>query len=109
MTSKRATLIQYGVIVFFFVAAPTFMVTFPEAADRVFARLPFLIAAAGVYGVGAGLFLRDLPLVLIGAGFLVGIAGSYYSHHWLTPLGTALWFVGFMLHIKRHGSRPPVA
>jgi hypothetical protein len=109
MDSKRRNLIVYGVILFCSVAVPTFMVTFPEMADRVFTPLPFLIAAIGIGFLVASLLKRDLSFFLVGAGFLTEMTGDHYSNHWVIRLGLLVNFVGIMWMIRRQAARPRIA
>jgi hypothetical protein len=109
MASRRTTLIVYGGILVMSVAVPTFLVTFPEMADRLFAPLPFLVAAIGIGFVVASLLKRDLSFFLVGAGFLTEISGDHYSNHWVIRLGILVNFVGLMWMIKRQAARPRIA
>jgi hypothetical protein len=108
MTSNRATLIQYGMILFCFVAVPTFMVTFPEMADRVFTPLPFLVAAIGIGFVVASLLKRDPSFLLFGAGLLTEMYGDHYSNHWIIRFGILASGVGAIWLIKRQAARVQV-
>jgi hypothetical protein len=109
MDSKRKTLIIYGVILFCSVAFPTFMVTFPEMADRLFSPLGLLVAAIGIGFVGASLLKRDLSFFLVGAGFLTEMSGDLNSNHWVIRLGILVNFVGIMWMIRRQSAPPRVA
>jgi len=109
MDTKRRNLIVYGVILFCSVAVPTFMVTFPEMADRLFAPLPFLVAAIGFGFIVASLLKRDLSFLVFGAGLLTQMSGDHYSNHWVVRLGILVTFVGIMWMIKRQAARPRIA
>jgi hypothetical protein len=105
MDSKRRNLIGYGVILFCSVAVPTFMVTFPEMADRVFAPLPFLVAAIGLGFVVTSLLKRDLSFLLFGAGLLTEMSGIGYSNHWIILLGMIASGAGAIWLIRRQAAR----
>jgi hypothetical protein len=105
MASKRTPLIGYGVILVMSIAVPTFMVTFPEMADRLFAPLPFLVAAIGIGFVVASLLKRDLSFLVFGAGLLTEMSGVHYSNHWVIRLGILASGAGAIWMIKRQAAR----
>lgn len=105
MDAKRQTLVSYGVILILFVAVPTFMVQFPEMADRVFAPLPFLVAAIGIGFVAASLLKLDLSFLLFGFGLLIEIGGVRYSNHWMIGIGIFCSGAGAIWLIKRQAAR----
>jgi di/tricarboxylate transporter len=101
MTSRRTTLIVYSVVAIWLIGGAIFMVTFPEMADRVAIVLEGIVIAAGIGFVVAGLFRRDLSLLVIGAGFLMGMIGDNESIRWMSFWGGPIACAGIVWHIKK--------
>jgi hypothetical protein len=101
MISKRARVIAYAAPPIFLIGVAVLSVTFPEIADRLAIVFQMLVVAVGVVFVVGGLFRRDPSMLLTGAGFLIAMAGDYYSKHWMTLLGITTYWAGLMWMIKK--------
>jgi hypothetical protein len=105
MTSRRTTLIVYGLAAFWLIGLTMFMVTFPEYGPQLEFALTSLVIVGGVGFVVGGLFRRDLSLLVIGTGFLMGMYGTRESIHWITLLASPITLAGFVWMIKNQAVR----
>jgi hypothetical protein len=101
MQSRRTNLFIYGGIAAIAVAFPLFLVNFPELGPPIEFVLSGLVIAGGFGFVVAGLLRHDPSLLLTGSGFMLGIAGDYFSQHWMVILAMPISVVGVFWIIRR--------
>jgi hypothetical protein len=105
MTSRRTTLIVYGLVAFWLIGLTIFMVTFPEFGPQLEFVLTSLVIVGGIGFVVGALFRRDLSLLVIGIGFLMTMYGAHESIHWMTLLASPITLAGFLWMIKKQAVR----